>query len=60
MKKKYLLFIGMGDWFIPQIEIAKNYGFKVIVTDINKKSKSFKHSDISFNVDGRDYKKIFL
>jgi hypothetical protein len=38
-KKEYILFVGMGDWDVPQLELAKQKGFKTIVTNKNKNSK---------------------
>lgn len=46
MKKKFLLNIGSGYYQLPIIKTAKELGYKVISTDINKNSPGIKLADI--------------
>ena len=57
--KKYILFIGLGDWNIIQLKMLKSFKLKSIVINIDKKSKSLKIADTKIICDSRDYKKIF-
>ncbi len=52
--KKYILFVGMGDWCLPQLEIAKQNGYKTIVTNKNKNAAALEKADVSIVADGRD------
>jgi len=50
----YILFIGMGDWDVPKIQIARNKGYKVIVTNRDKNALALKKADIPIIADGRN------
>jgi len=52
--KKYILFVGMGDLNVPQLEIAANKGYKSIVTNRDKNALALKKADIPILADGRD------
>ncbi len=54
MNKKYILFIGMGDWDIPQLELAKQAGFLSIVTNRDMNSLALSICDIPIKADGQD------
>lgn len=58
-KKNYILYIGLGDWNISQLEMAKSYNFNSIVINQNKNSLALKNSDVAINCDSRNYKKIY-
>ena len=51
---KYILFVGMGDWDIPQLDIAAKKGYKSIVTNRDKNALALKKADIPIVADGRD------
>ena len=51
---KYVLFVGMGDWDVPMLNIAQSKGYKTIATNRDKNALSLKEADISILVDGKD------
>lgn len=51
---KYILFIGMGDWYLPQLKIAKDKGYKTIVTNRESNAQALKEADIPIVCDGLD------
>ncbi len=51
---KYFLFVGMGDWDVPQLEMAANKGYKSIVTNRDRNALALKKADIPIVADGRD------
>jgi hypothetical protein len=54
----YVLFIGMGDWDTPQLEIAHKLGYKTIVTNKNVQSQALPLADVGFVVDGTNVNQI--
>jgi biotin carboxylase len=58
--KKYVLFIGMGDWDTPQLEIAKSHGLKSVVTNRNPKALALAECDIPIVCDGNDISSILI
>lgn len=52
--RKFILFVGMGDWNVPELKIAANKGYKSIVTNRNKNALALKKADIPIIADGRD------
>ena len=52
--KKYILFVGMGDWCLPQLEMAKQKGYKTIVTNKNKDAAALGKADVPIVADGCD------
>ncbi len=52
--KKYILFVGMGDWCLPQLEIAKQKGYKTIVTNRDKNAVALEKADVPIVADGCD------
>ena len=56
--KKYILFVGMGDWCLPQLGIAKQKGYKTIVTNKNKNAAALEKADVPIVADGYDVSAI--
>ena len=54
-KKKYILFISLGDWYLPLLKKLKKNGFKIIVTNIKKNSKCLKFADKKILCDSRKF-----
>ncbi len=52
--KNHFLFIGMGDWYLPQLDLARDYGYQTIVTNRQADAQALKHADVPLVVDGRD------
>jgi biotin carboxylase len=52
--KNYILFIGMGDWYVPNLRVAKKYKFKTIVTNKNPKAEALRRADVPIIADGND------
>lgn len=52
--EKYILFVGLGQWYEPLIGIAKRRGFKTIVTNKNPNAPVLKYADISIIIDGNN------
>jgi len=59
IKKNYILFIGLGDWNISQLQMAKSFKFNSIVINSNKNSLALKKSDIPIYCDSRNYNLIY-
>jgi biotin carboxylase len=57
-KDIYILFIGLGDWYLPYLKFAKEAGFKTVVTNRDIDSVTLNYADIGIVVDGLDVHKI--
>jgi predicted ATP-grasp superfamily ATP-dependent carboligase len=55
---KIALFIGLGDWDVPQLEIAKRHGLVTIATNQDSESSGLSACDVPLIVDGEDWEGI--
>lgn len=54
MKVKTIMLIGASRPNLPIITMARNIGYKVVVTDINPKAEGLKYGDYNYNISAKD------
>lgn len=58
MKEKTFMLIGASKPNVPIITMARNIGYKVIVTDINPKAEGLKYGDYNYNISAKDVESL--
>lgn len=53
-----ILFIGMGDWDLPQLDWAREAGFRTVATNRNPKAQCLAAADEAVIVDGKDIQQL--
>lgn len=59
MSEEHILFVGLGDWDIPQLQIASGLGYATIVSNRSLSAEGLRLADTPIPLDGQDVGGIF-